>query len=103
HISDSQFFYEQDLKHSITHNVQKLDRVVFKEKLGTIQDKTNRVKMLTERIATQVDLFEANEQRAIRASEICKFDLVTSMVNEFTELQGIMGEIYAVYNGEDES
>src|SRR5699024_4701500 len=102
-LSDAQFFYEEDLKHSISHYVQKLDRVVFQEKLGTIQDKTNRVKQLTERIATQVDLSEANETKAIKAEEIFKFELVTRMVNEFTELQGIMGEIYAVYNGEDES
>ncbi|SDK53857.1 glycine--tRNA ligase subunit beta [Sediminibacillus albus] len=101
-LSDARFFYEEDKKQTIENNLKKLERMVFQEKLGTIAEKTNRVTRLTESIADLLALEANTRQRAIRAAEISKFDLVTNMVNEFTELQGVMGERYASLFGEDE-
>ncbi|MGY0692892.1 glycine--tRNA ligase subunit beta [Virgibacillus sp. FSP13] len=100
-LSDAQFFYEEDQKHPIAFYLQKLDKVVFQEKLGTIHDKVERVMTITKHIADGLDLDDEKKQRAVRTAEISKFDLMTNMVNEFTELQGIMGEDYAINFGED--
>lgn len=100
-LSDGQFFYEEDHKHSIEYYLEKLERVVFQEKLGTINDKTKRIVYITEHISHELKLDEVTTNAAIRSAEICKFDLVTNMVNEFTELQGIIGGKYARHFGED--
>ncbi|MDC3415549.1 glycine--tRNA ligase subunit beta [Aquibacillus salsiterrae] len=100
-LSDARFFYEEDQKLSIEHNLEKLTRMVFQERLGTIADKVNRVVSISSNIAHFLDLDEEQTNKVIRAATISKFDLVTNMVNEFTELQGIMGEKYAVLFGED--
>lgn len=102
-LSDGQFFYEEDQKHSIDYYLEKLTRVVFQEKLGTISDKVERVTRITFELSQLLNLDETTTKLAIRSAEICKFDLVTNMVNEFTELQGIIGEKYACYFGEDAS
>lgn len=101
-LSDARFFYEEDQKQSIDDNVKKLDRMVFQEKIGTLAEKVKRVTKLTATIADQLEYDEETKENAIRASNISKFDLVTHMVNEFSELQGIMGEKYAVLAGEKE-
>src|SRR5699024_4791559 len=100
-LADVQLFYEEDHKNSIHFYQEKLDNVIFQEKLGTISDKVKRVQHLTKEIATRLSLSEDVVEKAHRAAEICKFDLTTNMVNEFTELQGIIGEKYALEFGED--
>ena len=100
-LSDGQFFYEEDQKHPIDYYLEKLDRVVFQEKLGTISDKLDRVVHLTRKLAVHLNLDEATTKLALRAAAISKFDLVTNMVNEFTELQGVIGEKYASILGEN--
>ncbi|WP_164668581.1 glycine--tRNA ligase subunit beta [Virgibacillus doumboii] len=102
-LSDAQFFFEEDQKHSIDYYLEKLERVVFQVKLGTISDKVNRIVQLTSQLAKQLDLENQTTDRAVRAAKICKFDLPTNMVDEFTELQGIIGETYAVNFGEDKA
>ncbi|MFC4022765.1 glycine--tRNA ligase subunit beta [Oceanobacillus longus] len=100
-LSDGEFFFEEDQKHSIAFYQEKLDRVVFQEKLGTISGKVKRIATITENIADLIGLSEIEKNKALRAAEISKFDLMTNMVNEFTELQGVIGEKYAVNFGED--
>lgn len=100
-LSDGQFFYEEDQKHSIDHYLQKLKRVVFQEKLGTISDKIDRIVYITKQLSLQLNLDKSAIDIAVRSAEISKFDLVTNMVNEFTELQGIIGGKYARFFGED--
>ncbi|WP_373892838.1 glycine--tRNA ligase subunit beta [Virgibacillus natechei] len=100
-LSDAQFFYEEDQKHSIDYYLEKLERVVFQKKLGTISDKVSRVVHLTTKLADLLNLDEKAANTAVRTAEISKFDLMTNMVNEFTELQGVIGEKYALNYGED--
>lgn len=100
-LADGQFFYEEDQKQSIDFYQEKLTRVVFQEKLGTISEKVERVTEITRQLAKLLDLDKDITEKAIRTAEISKFDLMTNMVNEFTELQGIMGEKYALLFGED--
>lgn len=99
-LQDAEFFYEEDQKLSIDYYQEKLSRVVFQEKLGTIKDKVERISALTEKIAVSLGLNETDREMALRAAEISKFDLMTNMVNEFTELQGTIGEKYALSFGE---
>ncbi|MFB4166503.1 glycine--tRNA ligase subunit beta [Virgibacillus sp. JSM 102003] len=99
-LSDAQFFFEEDQKHSIDYYLEKLERVVFQEKLGTISDKVSRVVSITDQLAQQLNLDDETKEKAIRTAEICKFDLPTNMVDEFTELQGIIGQTYALNFGE---
>ncbi|ENH97499.1 glycyl-tRNA ligase subunit beta [Gracilibacillus halophilus YIM-C55.5] len=102
-LQDSQFFYEEDQKHAIEAYTKQLDRMVFQEQLGTIADKVNRIREIAQIIADQLQLSDKEKQQIQRAAEICKFDLVTNMVDEFSELQGIMGRKYALIFGEDET
>ncbi|MGM0941779.1 MAG: glycine--tRNA ligase subunit beta [Bacillota bacterium] len=97
-LSDAEFFYNEDLKHSIDFYNEKLNRVVFQEKLGTITDKVKRVVVIANHISDLLHIEE--KENILRAASICKFDLSTNMVNEFTELQGVIGEKYAQYFGE---
>ncbi|WP_156290704.1 glycine--tRNA ligase subunit beta [Oceanobacillus salinisoli] len=101
-LSDAVFFYEEDQKRSIAFYLEKLQRVIFQEKLGTYTDKVNRVVSITKAISEAMNMDEATTEKAVRAAEISKFDLMTNMVNEFTELQGIIGEKYALIFGENE-
>ena len=97
-LADAVFFYEEDKKTKLDDQLPRLDRIVFHEKLGTTGDKVRRVERLAETLAP---LFKADETKVARAAHIHKFDLVSQMVYEFTELQGIMGEKYALMQGED--
>ncbi|MDM5298779.1 glycine--tRNA ligase subunit beta [Bacillus pumilus] len=101
-LSDAAFFYKEDEKLVIEDNIQKLDKVVFHEKLGTIGDKLKRVTAIAVRLASHIGADDETTKRVERAASISKFDLVTQMVNEFPELQGIMGEKYAKALGEHE-
>lgn len=100
-LEDADFFYKEDKNESIDFYMEKLKTVIFQEKIGTVYEKSQHTKAITSKIADQLGVSESVKQRANRAAEIAKFDLVTGMVNEFTELQGIMGEKYAVYFGEE--
>lgn len=100
-LSDAEFFYEEDQKHSIDFYQEKLSRVIFQDKLGTYTDKVNRVVKITKELTSLLNLDETLTNKALRAAEISKFDLMTNMVNEFTELQGIIGEKYANNFAED--
>ncbi|MBR3218111.1 MAG: glycine--tRNA ligase subunit beta [Exiguobacterium sp.] len=97
-LADAVFFYEEDKKTKIDDQLGRLDRIVFHEKLGTIGAKARRVTKIAQELAP---LFEADLEKVSRAGAIHKFDLVSQMVYEFTELQGIMGEKYALQQGED--
>lgn len=102
-LSDAKFFYEEDQKLPIDTALSKLEQVVFHEELGTISDKVRRVEKTAEQLARLCKV-SAEEQSVIRrAAAICKFDLVTQMVYEFPELQGVMGMDYARKAGEPEA
>src|SRR5699024_7713067 len=102
-LADGAFFYTEDRNNSITFYNEKLKTVVFQEKIGTVYEKTEKIKNITSYLAEELSFSKEEKEQALRAAEICKFDLVTDMVNEFPELQGIMGEKYARYFGEDEA
>ncbi|MBC2318736.1 glycine--tRNA ligase subunit beta [Listeria booriae] len=100
-LSDADFFYQEDLKITIDEAVAKLKNIVFHEKLGTLTEKMVRVKKVALIIADHLNMTDAQKQKVSRAADIYKFDLVTNLVGEFPELQGIMGEKYALLQGED--
>jgi len=102
-LSDASFFYEEDQKLPIESAMSKLEQVVFHEELGTIGDKVRRIRKVAGHLADACGI-DATEQAVIqRAAAICKFDLVTQMVYEFPELQGVMGMDYARKAGEPEA
>lgn len=99
-LEDAEFFYNEDKKLTIEACVEKLKNVTFHEKIGSIYEKMQRVALIAQIIGRKVGLPEEELEDLKRASEIYKFDLVTNMVGEFPELQGIMGEKYALLQGE---
>lgn len=96
-LGDAKFFWEQDNKKKLEDHIESLDKVVFQNKLGSVGDKSRRVASIAESIAK--DLNE-NTEYAKRAGLLSKCDLMTEMVCEFTDLQGIMGRYYAINDGE---
>ena len=100
-LADALFFYHEDTKKPLESFVDKLQTVVFQAKLGTVYDKTLRIEKLSQVILNELNMTESKEN-TLRAAKLCKADLVTNMVFEFTELQGIMGRDYAKVNGENE-
>lgn len=102
-LADAKFFYSEDRKLSLDSCVEKLKNVVFQETLGTIYDKTVRIKNISEYLAEALELMPADKTDLMRAAHLCKADLVTGMVKEFDELQGIMGMEYAMGQGENEA
>jgi glycyl-tRNA synthetase beta chain len=101
-LSDAAFFYKEDQKLQIEDCLSKLKTIVYHEEIGTLSDKNTRVRQFANEIAKRVDLREEELAAVDRAAEICKFDLVTNMVYEFPELQGQMGERYALQKGESD-
>ena len=99
-LSDAKFFWDGDLKVPLADRVAKLDTIVFHEKLGTQGERVKRITTLARELAPLVG---ADADKAERAATLCKADLVTEMVGEFPELQGLMGRYYAQYQGEDAS
>ena len=97
-LSDARFFWEEDLKIPLRGRVPGLGSVVYQEKLGTYLEKVERVKELARWLAREAG--GASEEDAERAAFLCKADLVTGMVGEFPELQGVMGRHYALHAGE---
>lgn len=102
-LSDARFFYQEDQKLKIEDALARLENVVFHEELGTIGDKIRRIQEVATAIGGAAKLSAAETEKLQRAAAISKFDLVTQMVYEFPELQGIMGERYARLAGEDET
>ncbi|MGK9266071.1 glycine--tRNA ligase subunit beta [Bacillus inaquosorum] len=102
-LSDASFFYKEDQKLNIDANVKKLENIVFHEELGSLADKVRRATSIAEKLAVRLQADEDTLKHVKRAAEISKFDLVTHMIYEFPELQGIMGEKYARMLGEDEA
>lgn len=99
-LEDAEFFYQEDVKIPIENYVEKLKQVTFHEKIGSIYEKQERVGAIAQIIGTEVGLTKAELTHLKRASEIYKFDLVTLMVDEFPELQGVIGERYALLHNE---
>jgi glycyl-tRNA synthetase beta chain len=98
-LSDAKFFWDQDRKKTLEARAEGLDKITFHNKLGTIADKVARMEILAKFISVWVP--HANLKLVSRASLLCKSDLLSEMVMEFPELQGIMGAYYAQHDGED--
>ncbi|AUB38297.1 glyS, glycyl-tRNA synthetase beta chain [Nostoc flagelliforme CCNUN1] len=100
-LADGRFFYEADLTKPLENFLPQLEKVTFQEELGSVRTKVDRVVKVAEQISTQLELAQNQSPKIQRAALLCKADLVTQMVYEFPELQGIMGEKYALASGED--
>lgn len=100
-LADAKFFYEEDKKHLLSENVEKLARITYQEQLGTLYDKVQRIQQLSGAIAEQLFLDEALQKKIAHTAYLAKGDLVSQMVMEFTELQGVMGREYALLQGEE--
>lgn len=98
-FADAKFFWDQDLKIKLESRREATKKIVFQQKLGTLYEKTDRVAKLASIIAGEIG---ADPKLAMRAAELSKCDLLSNMVQEFAELQGIMGSYYAKHNNEDE-
>lgn len=99
-LDDAKFFYEEDLKHPLESYIEKLDKVVFQESLGTVRQKAERLEKLAGALSADAQLSAADAADAQRAARLCKADLVTNAVIEFTSVQGVMGSHYAAASGE---
>ncbi|WP_333568291.1 glycine--tRNA ligase subunit beta [Sphingorhabdus sp.] len=102
-LSDAKFFWEQDLKVPLDSQAQKLAQITFHEKLGSVANKVERVEKLARWLVDEGIVKGATADAAERAARLCKADLVTGMVGEFPELQGIMGGYYARAQGESDA
>ncbi|CAD5969592.1 Glycine--tRNA ligase beta subunit [Planktothrix tepida] len=102
-LADGQFFYKSDLKTPLESYLPALEAVTFQENLGSVRDKVNRIGKIANWIADQLNVNESDRNLIQRAALLCKADLVTQMVYEFPELQGVMGEKYAREGGEPEA
>jgi glycyl-tRNA synthetase beta chain len=99
-LSDAKFFYETDLKTKLEARLPKFEHIVFHEKLGTQAERIARIVALAKELAP---LVKADPKKAERAAQLCKADLLTEVVGEFPEVQGLMGRYYAEAQGEDEA
>ena len=100
-LADGQFFYNADLSQPLANYIPQLDTVTFQEKLGSVGEKVKRIENYAQWVCEQLARSDSEKQQIQRAAQLCKADLVTQMVGEFPELQGIMGEKYALASGED--
>jgi len=99
-LADAEFFYKTDLKHTLEHYRAELNNVIFQKELGTLYDKTERTAKIATWLAQQTG---ADCELAKRAAELSKADLMTNMIGEFPELQGIMGQYYAKHGKEPDA
>lgn len=97
-LADAKFFYDSDCKNTLESYIEKLKKIVFQNKLGSLYDKSQRVKSLAGFIAKELN---TDETLTDRAADLCKCDLMTDMVGEFSDLQGIMGRYYASKDNEE--
>ena len=98
-LADAEFFFNTDRKRPLIDRLPELENAIFQKQLGTIKDKTDRITALSGYIAKQIG---ADVEKSTRAGLLAKCDLMTSMVFEFTDTQGVMGMHYATHDGEDE-
>jgi len=101
-LSDGRFFYQADLAQPLASYLPKLEKVTFQEALGSMRAKVDRIGKIANAIADQLQVSEADRSLIQRTALLCKADLVTQMVGEFPELQGVMGQKYALASGEPE-
>jgi glycyl-tRNA synthetase beta chain len=99
-FEDGAFYFKTDREQPLAARGEKLASVVFQRELGTLAEKTQRIQMLSVHIAKRLGLDEQQQVRVFRTAQLCKCDLVTGVVGEFPELQGIMGRTYALHDGE---
>ena len=101
-LEDAEFYYKEDTKQPLENYVPKLKNVTFQEKLGTLYEKTDRIKKLTEYLCDKLQLEKQIKKNSLRAAHLCKADLVTMMLGEkeYTKLQGYIGHRYALESGE---
>ncbi|WP_107807000.1 glycine--tRNA ligase subunit beta [Nodularia spumigena] len=100
-LADGKFFYKADLAKPLVSYLPQLETVTFQEELGSVRDKVDRIVTIADYISRQLELEPNKREKTERAALLCKADLVSQMVYEFPELQGIMGEKYALASGED--
>lgn len=101
-LEDAKFFYNEDMKEPLENYVEELKDIVFQEKLGTLYDKTMRLQKLSGKVGSYLEVGVETKKNIERAAYLSKADLVTNMVEEFTELQGTMAREYAAVSGENE-
>ena len=99
-LADGRYFYDNDIKQSLESFLRQLETVTFQEDLGSLRQKVDRICTVAERISKQLNLDSQQQEHIQRAALLCKADLVSSMVYEFPELQGIMGQKYALKSNE---
>ena len=99
-LSDARFFFDEDKKARLEDRVEQLAGIVFHHKLGTVREKVARVERLAAWLAARIEMSEQEQSQVQRAAHLCKSDLVSLMVGEFPELQGVMGRTYALHAGE---
>jgi glycyl-tRNA synthetase beta chain len=102
-LADGQYFYKTDLASPLESYLPKLEKVTFQDELGSVRDKVRRIEKIADRIADQLAVSSSERSDILRAALLCKADLVTQMVYEFPELQGIMGQKYAAASSESEA
>ncbi|HEY9848070.1 MAG TPA: glycine--tRNA ligase subunit beta [Leptolyngbyaceae cyanobacterium] len=102
-LADGQYFYKSDLAKPLESYVPQLEKVTFQEDLGSVRAKVDRITKIAGKISEQLQLKAEDSQNIQRAAFLCKADLVTQMVGEFPELQGVMGQKYAAASGENEA
>jgi len=102
-LSDAKFFWAEDRKVPLDARYEKLQGIVFHNRLGTVKDKARRIEQLATRVAATLGLGDAQAAQIARAARLCKCDLVALMVGEFPELQGHMGRAYALKQGESDA
>jgi glycyl-tRNA synthetase beta chain len=99
-LSDGKFFFDADRTQPLADYLPRLEKVTFQEDLGSVLEKVDRIEQVANRIADQLQVSQSDRPNIQRAARLCKADLVTQMVGEFPELQGIMGQKYALTSGE---
>lgn len=102
-LADGQFFYKTDLAKPLESYLLQLEKVTFQEDLGSVGDKVGRIISIAQQINEQLQVSQQERHQIERAASLCKADLVTQMVFEFPELQGVMGQKYAMESGESET
>ena len=102
-LADGQYFYKTDLASPLESYLPKLEKVTFQDELGSVRQKVARIEKIAAQIAEQLAVSPGDRTDILRAASLCKADLVTQMVYEFPELQGVMGSKYAAASGESEA
>lgn len=99
-LDDAQFFFAEDQKYGFLNRSEDIKNIVFQKDIGSVYQKVEKLQQITGRLAELLDYETAGKEMAVRAAELCKNDLATEMVNEFANLQGLMGQEYALLEGE---